>query len=130
MLLVWLIVALVNSNSQTRPQNYQQQVMSIVETERQNPARFLTVEGTYRTNFWGDKMVVEGTINNVATVANYKDVVVTVYFMSETDTELSRENYVIYKRFPAHGKTPFELRVPRPDACKKVNLDVLRATPD
>lgn len=129
-LLMVLVVALVNQNGSGHGSpNYHEQVMTVEETERADPARFLKAEGTYRTNFWGDQMVIEGTIVSTATVANFKDVVVRVALLSETDTELERENYVIYQRFPAHGRTDFTLRVKRSKAAKKVNLDVVGATP-
>lgn len=129
-LLLFLVAALIDQNgSRHGSPNYHEQVMTVEETERADPARFLNAEGTYRTNFWGDQMVIEGTINSTATVANFKDVVVRVALLSETDTELERKNYVIYKRVPAHGKTDFTLRVDRPKVAKKVKLDVVGATP-
>ncbi|MEO8588021.1 MAG: DUF4339 domain-containing protein [Flavobacteriales bacterium] len=129
-LLGFIVVRFIDVNtSHDRPGSYLEQVMTIEETERQDPTRFLSVEGKYHTNFWGDQMVIEGVILNNATVANYKDVVIQVHLLSETDTELDSKNYVVYKRFPAHGRTEFSLRVGRPKAAKKVSLDVFGATP-
>jgi hypothetical protein len=99
---------------------YQQQVMSVEEIERSNPSRFLEAGGTYKENFWGDLMKVHGTVENKATVANYKDVVIEITFYSETETVLDTKQYTVYDYFPAHSTKPFDLKVSRPNACKKL----------
>src|ERR1051325_8908101 len=91
------------SSTTADPQTYQQKVMTVEEIERADPAKFLEAGGRYNENFWGDAMKVHGTITNKATVANYKDAVVEITFYSNTDTELDRKRYVIYKYLPAHS---------------------------
>jgi hypothetical protein len=107
-------------NTRNDEATYQEKVMSVEEIERSNPARFLVTGGTYRENFWGDLMKVHGTVENKATVANYKDVVIVITFYSATETVLDRKKYTIYDYFPAHSTKPFDLKVARPNACTKL----------
>ena len=117
-----------NSNNNSTV-SYQQQVMSVEQMEKQNPAKFLFASGTYKSNFWGNAMNVHGTLTNNATVANYKDAVIQVVFYSHTQTELQRQNYTIFDYFPSHTTKNFELKVNRPAACEKLGLVAISATP-
>ena len=104
--------------------------MSVEETEKANPARFLEASGTYNQNFWGTKLKVRGTIKNNATVANFKDVVVKATFLSQTETELGSQEYVIYDYFTANSTKQFELKIERPEACQKLRWEAISATPN
>jgi len=108
---------------------YQEKVMTVEEIEKADPAKFLNASGTYNENFWGDKLKIHGNVINNATVANYKDVIVEIVFFTETDTELKRERYIIYDRFPAHTTNTFELKINRPANCKKLGWEAVGATP-
>ncbi len=119
---------LSNQNSPTSSQSYQEKVMTVEEVERADPPRFLDASGTYNSNFWGDAMKVHGSINNTATVANFKDVVVEVVFYSSTKTELDRKSYTIYDFFPAHSQKQFELKIAIPQHCEKLGWNTVSAT--
>ena len=114
---------------ETSAASYQQQVQTVEEIEKADPARFLDASGTYNQNFWGTAMKVHGTIKNNATVANYKDVVVEIVFYSQTDTELDRKRYTIYDFFTAHSSKGFELKIDRPKACAKLGWTAVSAVP-
>ncbi len=125
-----LIIGLYACNNHGGNSNggYQQQVQSVEEIERSEPTNFLSVVGTYNTNFWGDKFKIEGSINNAATVATYKDAVIKVTFYSKTKTELGSSNYTVYDFFPPHGQKKFELKVDKVGAANSVGLEVVGAT--
>jgi hypothetical protein len=123
-----VIALLISSCRSPNSQTYEEQKMSIQEIEKTNPLNFLTADGTYNQNFWGDILKIHGMVHNKATVANYKDVVVEIIYLSQTDTELKRENYVIYDFFNANSSKAFELKVNRPSPCKKLNWSVVGAT--
>jgi hypothetical protein len=50
--------------------------MSVEEMERADPTRFLTADGNYNENFLGNKLKVQGVIQNKATVDTFKEAVV------------------------------------------------------
>lgn len=117
------------SSSNSGSSNYEASVMTVEEQEKADPARFLNASGTYHENFWGSKTVIDGNIQNNATIASFKDVVVNVVYFSKTDTEIGREQYVIYDVFPARTKKGFKLKIKTPRATAKCGWEVTSATP-
>lgn len=107
---------------------YEEQVMSVEEIERSQPTNFLTANGNYEENFWGDKIKVHGVITNNATVATYKDAVVRVTYYSKTKTELGNNDYTIYETFPPHSTTNFELKIENYKNVNSIGWDVIQAT--
>jgi len=97
--------------------------------EQSNIQDYLLVEYNLSTTFWTGQDVITGTINNSATVAKFKDVVLTVIFFTETDTELGTKDYVIYKFFDPNSKTDFEIETDSPSATKKIGVRVKSAVP-
>jgi hypothetical protein len=128
-IVAFLIISCNRSPGNTASQTYEEKVMTVEETERMDPGRFLEASGTYHENFWGDAFKVNGTIVNNATVANYKDAVVEVIFYSGTDTELDRKRYTLYDFFPAHSTKAFKLKLEIPRACRKLGWNAVSATP-
>ena len=61
---------------------YEQTKETLEETEKKNPARFLSVTGKDKRNLFG-QTVVKGTLNNTAKVASYKDVQIKLSFYSQ-----------------------------------------------
>lgn len=102
--------------------------MTVEDIERADPARFLEASGTWNENFWGTKLKVHGKVKSSATVATYKDVVIRVTYYSETKTVLGTEDYVLYKFVPPHQTVEFEWTLKRPDSCKRIGWDVIRAS--
>ncbi|MBS1563907.1 MAG: DUF4339 domain-containing protein, partial [Bacteroidetes bacterium] len=60
-----------------------------VDPEHSYPANYLSATGTYHKNFWGDKVVIDGSITNSANHTNYKDVVISVTFYSATRSAIA-----------------------------------------
>src|SRR5687767_9036014 len=58
------------------------------QQEQAAPTEYLSADGTYRENFWGDKLKIKCNLHNRATLASFKDIVVRVTFYTKTDTEL------------------------------------------
>lgn len=116
------------SSTNTNPQTYQEKVMTVEEIERSQPTNFLTADGNYNENFWGDKIKVHGVIKNAATVASYKDAVVRVTYYSKTKTELGSKEYTIYDNFPPHSEVKFELKIENYADVNTIGWDVVQAT--
>ena len=109
-------------------ESYQEKVMTVEEIERSQPTNFLTADGNYNENFWGDKIKVHGVIKNTATVASYKDAVVKVTYYSKTKTILGSNNYTIYDNFTPNSETKFELKIENYKDVNSIGWDVIEAT--
>ena len=112
-----------------RSDSYEEKVMTVEEIERSRPTDFLTADGEYRENIWGNKLKVQGVIRNNATVASYKDAVVRVTYFSKTKTELSSEKYTIYEAFPPNSEVKFELTLENFNEVHSIGWTVVNATP-
>lgn len=108
---------------------YEEKVMSVEEIELSQPAKFLTADGEYNENFWGDKINVHGVITNKATAATYKDAVVRVTYYSKTKTELGSDEYTIYEIFAPNSTKKFELKISNYKDVNSIGWEVVSAVP-
>lgn len=109
--------------------SYQEKVMTIEEIERSQPAKFLSADGTYRENFWGDKLKVSCVITNKATVATYKDAVIQISYYTKTKTELGSKKYTVYEVFPPNSKKTVELKIDNYKDVNSIGWKVISASP-
>ena len=100
----------------------------LMEKEMSNPLLYLNTKITWRTNFWGTT-ILEGTINNNATLANFKDVVLKIVWLSKTNTEISSIRKIIYEYVPAGHSINIELKFDAPSDMSDVSIGVVSATP-
>jgi hypothetical protein len=105
---------------------YEQTKETLEQTEKKNPKRFLTVEGSDRKNLIGQR-VIKGTISNKATVASYKDVDIELSFYSETGALLERDHEVIYETIAAGGSTSFKTKYFAPKGTDSVAMKIAGA---
>lgn len=113
---------------ETVTQTYEQKVMTVEEVERSEPTRFLTAEGSYNENFWGDKIRLRGIIKSTATIASFKDVVVRVTYFTKTKTKLSSNDYNIYDHFPPRSEVKFDLKIDTYKDVNSIECEVVQAT--
>jgi hypothetical protein len=106
---------------------YNERVKSVDEIERENPLRFLSASGDYKENFWGDKIKVNCTIYNSATVVTYKDVVVRITYYTKSDTSIGSENYTIYEVFPPNSGKTIKLKINNYTNTSYINWEVVSA---
>lgn len=116
-----------SSSYDSSSKSYKEQKMTIAETERSQPTRFLNASGTYQENFFGNKLKVNGTISNSATTVTYKDATVRVTYYSKTKTNLGSEDYTIWETFPPNHTKSFKLKVKNYSNVKSIGLDVISA---
>lgn len=109
------------------PQTYRQSIMTIEETERAQPARFLKVEGKHSRNFWGNKIIVNGNIQNKATVVGYKDVVLKVIFYDKNSALLGNEVYTLNDSFPPHTMVKFDVKIEQRLPVDSIKCSVISA---
>ena len=74
-----------------------------------------------------DGYIIKGMVKNKASIASFKDAVVRVTFLTETNTELATQNYNVYKYFMPHDTTSFELKVYPPEHTQNFTLQVIDA---
>jgi len=108
--------------------SYQDKIMTVEQIELSEPTSFLTADGNYRKNFWGDKFKVNCTITNKATVATYKDAIVMVTYYAKTKTVLTSNEYTIYEVFPPTSTKTVELTIANYKDVESIGWEVISAT--
>jgi hypothetical protein len=108
--------------------SYEESIMTIGEMEAADPSLYLNATGTYKPNFLGDQLKINGVIENKATVTHYKDVIVEVIFYSKTDSEIAREQYTIYDFFAPNTKKEFKLKVKNYSNVNTIGWNVFNAS--
>lgn len=108
-------------------ESYHKKVMTIEETERSQPTKFLSSSGTYKENFWGDKFKINCRITNSATVATYKDAVIKVTYYTKTKTVLGSNNFTIYETFPPNSTKTIDIEVESYKNVNSIGWEVINA---
>ncbi|MBJ6141796.1 hypothetical protein [Hymenobacter sp. BT559] len=110
-----------------QPKTAEELRAELLAQEQSDPATYLGVAGTSRRNFI-NQLVLEGDIANAATLANFKDPVLSVTWYSKTQTELGIKEYPIYELVRAQGTTHFKLKTEEPSYVATVALGIAAAT--
>ncbi len=97
------------------------------QAELSNAPKYIVNKGTTRSNIIG-QTVLEGTLKNTASMANYKDPVLTVSWLSKTNTVMESKQCRVYE-YVAAGKTiRYKIKVRGPARAKSVKVSVHSAT--
>ena len=105
---------------------YEEARLTLEQQETLYPTTFLTVDGTYRKNLIGEWVMV-GTVGSSATIATYKDVVLTISYYSKTQTLLGTETQTIYDYFTPGNQVKFKLKSFGYKGAKSIGLAVSNA---
>lgn len=105
---------------------YEATKLSLEEQEKIAPVTFLEVSGTFRENLIGET-VVEGIVKSNASVAKYKDLVLTVNFYTKTDTYLRSEDFILYEFINPGSELEFKIKTSAPEGSEKIGLEVKEA---
>lgn len=134
-IIIFLLGAIFKKKSEVIPEpssndvkTYKEKVLTIQEIEEANPSKFIEATGNYNQNFGGTKFIIHGTVDNKATVTNFKDVVLEFTFYSATKTKISTKQYIIYDYYPAHSKKEFELKVEKTKGAATCGWKAVGAT--
>ena len=125
-LLILIIASYIYNRTQTA--NGFVSPRTLVDPERSNPPAFLQAGGTYRPNFWRTQWNVSGSISNKASHTNYKDVVVKVVFLTQTNTVIDTKYYTVYDYFPYGLQKAFTLTLDKPSIAATCGWQVVKAT--
>ena len=101
--------------------------------EIQNPMSYLTV--SYKLDvkvhlLRESEDIINGTIYNSATMATFKDVVVNIKFLTNTDALLDTKQYTLYEYVQPNGSKTFQLKVVSPEGTKKIGVEISSAGVD
>lgn len=111
-------------------ETYQEKVMTVKEIESSKPKFFLTAEGRYDKNLWGNKIKIHGIMKNTATVISYKNAVVRVTFYSNTKTKIGNQEYPLQETFPPGSETKFVLKIDNIKDIDSIGLTAISAIPE
>ncbi|HKO82456.1 MAG TPA: DUF4339 domain-containing protein [Chitinophagaceae bacterium] len=92
-----------------------------------SPAAYIKTKINWRKNLVGET-VLEGTLTNMATWANFKDPVVSVTWLSKTNTALATSRYPVYEYLGAKKTISYKLKVKAPAKYNSVKASVESAT--
>jgi hypothetical protein len=121
-------VALLYACSSKSPEaQYEEQKVSIEMTEKNQPATFLTSDGTYREALFSSKEVLEGSISSKATVAVYKNIVLQVTCYDGNKQELGKQQITVFKTVGPGQTVQFKEKINVPDGTSSAGWDVLSA---
>jgi hypothetical protein len=97
------------------------------QKEMKKPKDHLSVN--YRLNYkvFSGKDEIIGKIYNSASMATFKDIVLTVVYSTETETELSRKDYVVYDYVYSNSDLPFSIKTYSPSGTKKIGVSIKSA---
>lgn len=132
LVVIFVVITLITnlvSGDYNSGDTYQEKVMTVEQIERSQPTNFLSADGTYRENFWGDKLKVSCVFTNKATVATYKDAIVRVTFYTKTKTVLVEEDYTVYEVFPPNSKKTVELEITNYKNVNSIGWEIIQAKP-
>jgi hypothetical protein len=95
--------------------------------EMEHPADYIKAKMSWHKNLIGE-IVLEGTLHNTATLANFKDPVMLITWLSKTNTPVGTNRYPLYE-YLGTGKTiRYKLKVKAPSKIGDVKVSVESAT--
>jgi hypothetical protein len=119
-----------STTSSTSVEKSPEELKLDLKTQEQNsPTDYLTADGTYRENFWGDKLKINCTITNSAALATFKDATVRVTYFSKTKTKLGDKELTVYEIFPPNSSKTIELKIDNYKDVNSIGWDVISALP-
>ena len=105
--------------------NYERTKESLEEKEKNNPLSFLVVSGSEKRNMLG-KTVINGMIENKASVCSYKDVRVKMLYYKE-GTLVANHEQVLDEVVKANSSSTFKTRYFTPKGTDSVALSIMSA---
>ena len=130
-----------NLTSQSNTPKSAEELHQELKTEEQTtPTKYLAIEnptmkhnmvreaGLFRDAKY-DGWLAQGQIKNTATIAKYKDVIVTIELYSQTKTLIETKDYVVYEYYEPYSRKDFTIKINTPGATYKFHMTIQDATP-
>lgn len=128
-ILISFILFSCGGNSSLHQKSPEELRQELKTREQTNYKDYLSVKYDLTKTFWTEEDVIKGLIANTASIARFKDIVITITFFTATDTELGSQDFVEYKFFEPNSKTAFEIKTKSPSATKKIGVTIRSAVP-
>lgn len=96
----------------------------LYDKECRTPLKYLSETHDISYRILSGKHQVSGEIFNSATMATFKDVVLTLTYYTQTGTELGSERFAIYKYCYPGQSVSFDIRTYSPKGCKSLSVEV------
>lgn len=148
LILAFLVISSCNrsdGNLYNSPRSDEELKMTLEEREQNSPLKYLSGGelsmqqhqkkvrngGLFRqAEYESDGATISGKIKNNATLASYKDLNITISFMSGTNTLLDEQSYVIYEYFRPGQETYISFNIPSvPSAMRNWSYSINGAEP-
>ena len=118
-----------NSNSEETIKSPEELKRDLKDIEFESPTEYLKTSGTYHPTFLGNKIKVDLKIENNATIASFKDVVIHFTYYSKTKTEIRSFDHTIYEIFKPGTTKDLEIKIDNYDEVETINWDISQASP-
>jgi hypothetical protein len=119
-----------NSNSSYRVRTESDLRNELESKEKRNPKTYLSVDYDLNYRLFSGKDEIKGTIYNSATMATFKDVILTVTYSSNTGTKLYSENFVVYDFIYPGSSADFNIKTYSPEGTKQIGVKIKSASTD
>ena len=117
-----------SSSSSDKPKSPEELRQELLRQEQFKPTEYLSASGTYRQNFWGDKLKINCEITNKATMATYKDAVIRITYYSKTNSIIGQDDQTVYEIFPANSTKTVQLKINNYKDVSEIGWDVISAS--
>ena len=107
-----------------RQKSEDEMITELYTKEKKKPKDYLNVD--YRLNYkvFSGKDEIIGTIYNSANFASFKDIVLTITYSTNTNTELYREEFIVYEYVSPGSSSNFKIKTFSPEGTKKIGVFV------
>lgn len=105
---------------------YKKSKMTIEEIEKKDPLQFLSINAKEKHNLIG-QTVVKGEITSKATAVTYKDITVSIRFISKTGAALEEDEEVVYEELKPGSSVDFKSKFFAPKGTADVKLKIVKA---
>ncbi|WP_395062776.1 DUF4339 domain-containing protein [Flavobacterium sp.] len=124
------IISIVVAQNDSSAKGFMEESLSPEEMEATYPTNYLTAGGNYHKNFLGTKLVIDGYIDNKATITAYKDVTIEVIFYDNSKTELNRESFTVNDFISANSRKEFKHKINNYSNVETIGWEVSNAVPN
>jgi hypothetical protein len=113
-------------NSQPRQLTEEELHQQLIQKQARSPQDYLYASNSIRYNLLNE-MIIEGKIYSTATVATYKDIVLTILFYSKTGTLLGKKEYTFYDYISPNGNISYKVKLGYPYNTSYVEAKIFKA---
>ncbi len=118
-----------SANEEKPSVKYQEKKSSLEEAERSNPLQFLKMNNNSDRSNLVNKVVLEATIINSATLVSYKDIEVGIIIKDEKGSVIQKDQKTLNMTIGPNATQTVKIKVKRPKGTHSVVFDITGATP-